>query len=54
MATEPIRKEQITVYLPSRLKATIKANADEAGQTLSVWIERACITHLADMTKEAR
>jgi hypothetical protein len=35
-------KQRIAVYLPAALKREIEKRAEEAGQTLSVWVERAC------------
>lgn len=39
-------KERVIVYLPSPLKQEIHREADYAGQTLSVWVERALTYHL--------
>jgi hypothetical protein len=35
-------KTRTTIYLPPSLKKLIEDSADEKGQTLSMWIERAC------------
>jgi predicted HicB family RNase H-like nuclease len=39
-------KERTTVYLPPSLKQTIAHEAEEAGQTLSIWVERALASHI--------
>lgn len=39
-------KERITVYVPGNLKKEIEASAAEAGQTLTVWFERASRKYL--------
>jgi hypothetical protein len=39
-------KERTTVYLPAQLKLTITHKAEEAGQTLSIWVERALASHI--------
>jgi hypothetical protein len=52
MATaEPKPKERTTVYLPSSLKQTIAPEAEEAGQTLSIWVERALASHIKGKTE---
>lgn len=40
-------KERITFYLDAPLKQQIEASADKRGQTLSIWITRACQAHLS-------
>jgi hypothetical protein len=40
-------KERITVNVPSSLKHTVEHEAKAAGQTLSVWVERALTAHLS-------
>lgn len=42
MPPEAEPKERITVSLPLSLRREIEIRADYAGQTLSVWVERAC------------
>lgn len=39
-------KERTTIYLSPTLREQIDASAQEKGQTLSVWIERACLAAL--------
>ena len=43
----PEPKERITVHIPSSLRKEICEKADAAGQTLSVWVERAMKSYLS-------
>jgi hypothetical protein len=43
----PESKERITVNVSSALKHTVEQQAKIAGQTLSVWVERALTSHLS-------
>lgn len=45
-------KERITFALPAALKKEIEASAAEAGQTLTVWFERASKSYLQLKSKE--
>jgi hypothetical protein len=45
-ADEPKPKERTTVYLPPQLKQTITHEAADAGQTLSIWVQRALASHI--------
>jgi hypothetical protein len=47
---EPKPKERTTVYLPIQLKQEIKHEAEEAGQPLSIWVERALAKHVKAKT----
>jgi predicted HicB family RNase H-like nuclease len=43
----PEPKERITVHIPSSMRKEICEKADAAGQTLSVWVERAMKSYLS-------
>lgn len=46
-------KERTTIYLPPTIKKLIEISAEEKGQTLSMWIERACRAVLTTEEKRA-
>ena len=39
-------KERITVYLPTQLKQDMAREAEKAGQTKSIWMERLIASHI--------
>ena len=43
---KPKPKKRTTVYLPAELKQEMACAAEEAGQTLSIWVERALASHI--------
>jgi predicted HicB family RNase H-like nuclease len=43
---EPKPKERMTVHLPSELREQITHAAKDAGQCLSIWVERACAGYI--------
>jgi len=49
--TDP--KERITLWLSASLKQTIAHEAEEAGQTLSIWVERALARHVKTKAAES-
>lgn len=44
-------KERMTLYVSAALRKRIEALAKEAGQTISIWVSRACIAK-ADKASE--
>ena len=42
-----LNKTKLTVYLPPDLHVLILAAADKAGQSITVWVERACQARLS-------
>ncbi len=53
MQRRPEPSLKLQVYLPASLKHEIEHEAEEAGQTLSTWVERVIASHIkAKMTAQ--
>lgn len=46
-------RERITFYLPKATKDQVERDAAERGQTISVWMERACKERLTERPSNA-